>query len=283
MSNGKKARGVPSSSEGDSDGESVGSACSVSSIEVCFELFNMDENDYHSVKQYLGNFFGVGDHGVELSALAAFITEELAEDVGTCIKTDGEASDPFGFVTGIPVGLARERRPHMLEGLRRFFGGKLGGLAGAEDFFAGPENVLVFSERLMNVPGAVAGPLYRQFRDDWEAACAEDGAHYGTGGRVLLVTPCFREVPSRLDRERGGKRAKRGEFGVTSRQVEYYYEEFGALDGSTACDFAVNTGHDTGDSRRAFGDVGIEPCRRAFLLTWEALARFIEDCGDAQA
>ena len=261
----------------DSDGSDA------SEVEIKFELFNMAEADYHSIKQYLGNLFGAGDHGVDCVALTSFIVEDLADHLGTCVKTDGEESDPFGFISGFPLSLfltnesANILSSTILNSISKYLKEKCKAFD-AEGFFAEPKNVLIFQERLINVPSTIAAPLYRQFLDDWVMAASEKELidKFLKLKNVLIITPTYREVVSNLDRELGLQEDPT-KFGVTSTETNFYYEEAEFLSrfSSNSFAFSVNTGHETSDSRRAFSDVGIEPGRMAFILSWEKFSEYI--------
>ena len=265
---GNKGMKAFDSSESESDDSS-----SDSEVEVKFELFNMAESDYHSIKQYLGNCFGAGDHGVDLVGLTSFIVEGLAEHLGTCIKTDGESSDPFGFLAGFPISFARKGSKESLKSFETFISGKLSEI---KDFFGDEKNVVMFQERLINVPGSIAAPLYRQFLDDWRLASIDEPVHFSEPRNVLIVTPTYREVVSKLDRELGLQEDPK-KFGVASSETNFYYEEMEYLGefASKSLDFAINSGHETSDSRRAFSENGIESGRRAFIVSWDNLGRFV--------
>lgn len=262
-------------SSDDETSSSSSSDISDSEVEVKFELFNMAESDYHSIKQYLGNLFGSGEHGVDLVGLTSFMVEALADHLGTCIKTDGESSDPFGFLTGFPVSFSNQNSCD-LKTFETFLKEKCENFK-VEEFFSDPKNVLLFQERLINVPGSIAAPLYRQFLDDWNMAAAEEPQNFSSPKKVLLITPTYREVISKLDRELGLQKDP-SKFGVASTETNYYYEEAEYLKDFALeyFDFSVNTGHETSDSRRAFSDAGIEPGRRAFVLSWKNFIKFID-------
>lgn len=263
--------------QSDSEHDTSDSDTSDSEVEVKFELFNMAESDYHSVKQYLGNLFGSGDHGVDLVGLTAFIVEALADHLGTCIKTDGETSDPFGFLTGFPIAFATKNACESpLKSLESFLKTKLETFK-TEEFFSDSKNVILFQERLINVPGTIAAPLYRQFLDDWKMAAQEEPEIFAKPANVLLITPTYREVISKLDRELGLQEAP-SKFGVASTETNFYYEEAEYFKDFAAehFDFSVNTGHETSDSRRAFSETGIEPGRRAYLLPWNKFVKFVD-------
>jgi protein BCP1 len=261
---------------------SSSSGSSTSEVDVKFELFNMAESDYHSIKQYLGNLFGAGDHGVDLVGLTAFIVEDLADHLGTCVKTDGESSDPFGFITGTSVSFIKAKAPAAFESLIKYVKSKCTGREfDAEKFVSEPDNVVLFQERLINVPSSIAPPLYRQFIDDWEMAAnsVQDPASKffaKTPKQVLLLTPTYKEIVSKLDRELG-LLEDAAKFDVVASGTNFYYEETEGLVGLSLnhFDFSVNTGHETSDSRRAFSDAGIEPGRRAFILSWDKLVEFV--------
>lgn len=263
-----------SSDEGEADEKAfTDNESSQSEVEVKFELFNMAESDYHSIKQYLGNLFGAGEHNVDLVGLTSFIVEALADHLGTCIKTDGEPSDPFGFITGFPISYA----PECLKTLEAFLVSKC---PEVREFFGDKENVIIFQERLINVPGSIAAPLYRQFLDDWNSAAQEEFS-FATPSNVLIIAPTYREIVSKLDAELG-LQENPSKFGVASSETNFYYEEAEYFKDfvTRSFDFSVNTGHETSDSRRAFSENGIEPGRRLFILTWKNFEKFVAHLQD---
>lgn len=262
--------------EEDSDSEDV------SDIEVNFELYNMAESDYHSVKQYLANEFGATEHGVDLVGLTTFICEDLADHVGTCIKTDGENSDPFGFLSGLSLSLMKSAQNGSFEKTRSslvtFLNKKLEGFD-AEAFMAtDSKNVMLFFERLINVPVSIAAPLFQQFLDDWKRAAAEEPHHFAHPKQVLLLTPTYREIESQLDKELGLPGSSKSGFVSVEKGDCFYYPEveFLAQFAEQSWTFTVNTGHETSDSRRAFSDAGIEPARKAYLFSWDAFEKYVE-------
>lgn len=255
-------------SDSDSDSDSA------SEVEIKFELFNMAESDYHSIKQYLTSSFGSGEHGVDLVGLTSFLVEALADHLGTCIKTDGETSDPFGFASGFPVSFAPAES--CLKSFEAFIRQKCIAFP-SDEFFSCKENVILFQERLINVPGSVAAPLYRQFLDDWRMAASEEPAHFAKPKNVLIIAPTYKEIVSQLDRELGLKEDT-SKFDCASSETCFYYEEAEFLTkfATKFFDYVVNTGHETSDSRRAFSENGIEPGRRAFLLSWPNFIKFVD-------
>lgn len=274
--NSKKNISRPQSSSSSSSCSDLSdsSESNTSEVEIKFEFFNMSESDYHSIKQYLANSFGAGDHEVNLVGLTSFIVESLADHLGTCIKTDGENSDPFGFLTGFPISFAIRNDSNFLKSYESFINQKCPQLS---DFFSNGKNVILFQERLINVPGSIAAPLYRQFMDDWNLAAEEDDEHFGNPKNVLIISPTYKEIISQLDRELGLKENP-SKFDCVSSETCYYYEEAEYLKkfSTKFFEFSVNTGHETSDSRRAFSENGIEPGRQAFLLSWQNFTEFIE-------
>lgn len=271
-------------SKNDSCSDSDSNDSDVSEVEIKFELFNMAESDYHSIKQYLGNLFGVADHGIDLVALTSFLVEDLADHLGTCVKTDGEISDPFGFISGFPISLLFNKEnssSNVLNSISKFLKEKCKEFD-FDLFFSEPKNILIFQERLINVPVTIAAPLYRQFLDDWLMAAADKDSSDNLNDNflklknVLIITPTYREIVSSLDRELGLQEDP-AKFGVTSTRTNFYYEEAEFLSkfSSNSFAFTVNTGHETSDSRRAFSDVGIEPGRMAFILSWEKFEEYV--------
>lgn len=157
---------------------------------------------------------------------------------------------------------------------------------------------VVFQERFMNLPVEMGAPLYRQLLDDLPAAQEESACFAPT--TILLIVPIYRELDSQLDTELPSERKKRRKAAAaaaaaTAKAVadelqpsegraesthQYYYAEDELLEHMDIAywDFKVKTPHETSDSRRAFGDRGVEPARRVFLLSMEEFGSFVDQC-----
>lgn len=277
----------------------------LSDVEVSFEAFNMSELDFHSVKQYLASLFGSSHHKIDLSGLAAFITEDAADFVGTALKQgeEGESGDAYAMIALVPLGSKARKWSDgkwegVLAGLESFLVRTLSReLEGGDEPFEGA--ALLIHERLMNMPASVAGPMYRQLLEDWAEAVKEEASLWGVS-RFILITPTYELVESELQEEDSGdaasekderKPAKRTKTSTpldsSTKQpsIEYYYPEAESLDRLDSlgvdCHFQVASPHTTTDSRRVFGDKGAKPKRRAVILDAAQLERYVELISEA--
>lgn len=244
----------------------------------------MDLGDFHGVRTFLGQAVGQGFTNVlDLGEVAKLITEDLSEDVGTTVKTDGADSDPYGFSSIVPLKW-KGRGVEMLQAflLKSCANEKEKERLG-RDLKSGKKVSMVFSERFVNLPAEVASPLLKQLLDDHRNACKED-AVFQTD-LVIFSTPVYVEVESALDKElSGGKKAgnKKAKIdknsGPKGEEVKYYYGEAEMLPGLAeySWDYKVDQEADrVSDSKRAFTDVGIEGFRRVFVLTWTNFRHFV--------
>jgi len=73
-------------------------------IDVDFDFFDFNPAiDYHSIKRLLDQLFGVDAESLGTHALADLVLAQ--PDIGTTIKTDGEESDPYAFLSVLNVGV----------------------------------------------------------------------------------------------------------------------------------------------------------------------------------
>ena len=67
-------------------------------IDVDFEWFSPSEEvDFHGLKNLLKQLFDVDNQLFDVSELTNLILEQPA--LGSTVKTEGEESDPFAFLT----------------------------------------------------------------------------------------------------------------------------------------------------------------------------------------
>lgn len=67
-------------------------------LDVEFEWFDPEEIDFHGLKALLRQLFDVDNQLFDLSALANLIIAQTAT-VGSTVKVDGKAEDPFAFMS----------------------------------------------------------------------------------------------------------------------------------------------------------------------------------------
>lgn len=280
-------------------------------VELSFESYNMDKKDFHAIKQFLLSTFGKGVEGVkggecgrvDLSGLSRLITDIFSEYVGTTAKS-GEDEDPLAFISFLPLesrdfhGEMKEEDitciknmvQLLLETSRKAKVTDKKHRQLIDTALTETENsALIIHERFMNLPAQVAAPLYKQLLDDLQPA-VEESRSFDPKNYLILV-PIYRELASTIDREledeagpsNKGKRKKAKvdeDAAASNEDYQYYYDECLLMEelSSAHWDFRIKTPHETADSRRAFGDRGVDPARRVFLLTGDAFKSFVDQC-----
>lgn len=248
---------------------------------------------------------------VNTQQLAEIIVDLLGEYVGTTAKS-AEDDDPLAIATMIPLrlegrleGATEEIQSHLDEladtllntirqagpSLSKKERAKL--LSALEDY---EKVALILLERFMNLPAEMAAPLYQQLLDDLPAATEESSAF--APEHVIVLAPIYREVASALDwkgedKHESTKRKAKKQMStpadismdndnacVDPEEYQYYYGECELLANEAIAwwDFKIKSPHETADSRRAFGDRGVDAARRVFLLPMAAFRSFVKQC-----
>jgi len=256
-------------------------------VTVNFEFFNMDNCDFHGIRTFFSGSVGKS-HSIDVGSIAELITVTLAEDVGTCVKTDGPTSDPYGFAGIVPLSAdickdhkgVNELRKFLLKTVPEALKGRLGKDIESEG------TSIVLMERFINLPAELSSPLFKQLIDDHAHACNEDPQFITN--KVIISTPIFTELESSLNGSDSGdedhdnmnrnkviKKAKKQR--EPQSEFEYYYGEAELLPklADYSWDFEVDSSDRVADSKRAFSDKGIKSSRRIFVLTWENFKKFV--------
>lgn len=296
--------GEDSSSLSEDLGSNEGQA--ESDAELSFACYNMDKRDFHSIKQFLQNSFGGGliPCGksqlcrVDTQGLAEVIVDVLGEYVGTTAK-NAEDDDPLAFTTILPMNLDNNLenvKEHHIDVLKELIctlrhtarsskNLSKKDLISVNTILDEKRVALVMHERFMNLPAEVAAPLYQQLIDDLPAAIEENPLLFDPE-YVLVLMPIFRELACQLDRPLEKKDLVEAqddndeEVEHSSNDYQYYYGECELLQNEAELywDCRTRTFHETSDSRRAFGDHGVDPARRIFLLKMDSFRSFITQC-----
>ncbi|KAG1741779.1 p21-C-terminal region-binding protein-domain-containing protein [Suillus paluster] len=186
-------------------------------IDVDFDFFNVNPTiDYHAIKRLLDQLFGVDAEGLSTHALADLVLSQA--DVGTTIKTDGEESDPYAFLSVLNIGVHSDNVSIKL--LVEYILAK----SKADNAFHGslstilrdPQSQvgLVLCERLINMPVPVIPPMYRMLVDEIKDAVEENEpfnfTHLIFISRVYKLTPDEEEAMAIAQQQsaKGSKRQK---------------------------------------------------------------------------
>ncbi|KAJ2518619.1 Mss4p nuclear export [Coemansia sp. RSA 1939] len=184
-----------SSSDDDSSSDDEGST-----VDVDFEFFEPSEIDFHGLKSLLTSAFGDDAQDFDISGLADLVLEQ--SEVGSTVKTDGEASDPYGIFTVLSlnrnndVPVVRQIKDYLLKKAEKTRAGAYGRLA---DILNTPDNHvgLLISERVVNVPPQVIAPMLRMLVDEMEGADSVDETY--SFDYFLLLCPLYKETESVAD------------------------------------------------------------------------------------
>ncbi|SPO05865.1 related to Protein BCP1 [Cephalotrichum gorgonifer] len=246
-------------------------------VNVDFEWFNFDpEVDFHGTKTLLRQLLDVDAPLFDVSSLADLILSQPT--VGSTVKTDGKESDAYALITALSL---RTHASHAaLSGLAAYISQKTGAGAIAEALSSGgsADVGLVLSERLINMPSEVAGPMYSMLVDELDAA-VEDKEPYAFS-HFLVLSRVYREVAPdpdvATDQRPKNKKAREAAGSSGEGETLYFHPEdevlarFAAAKGSykyTKEDEAV------ADSKRAFSEMGIRT--EGYVMLIEA-AKFRE-------
>ncbi|AMD19179.1 HBR278Cp [Eremothecium sinecaudum] len=186
-------------------------------INIDFDFFNANPDiDFHSVKNLLRQLFGAQTSNmIQLSAL----TDLALASPMTTIKTDGQESDPYCFLSFINY---KENKNSNYAKFLSKVDPKI------SNFLSTIDNshqtcALVLCERLINMPAELIPPLYRTTLEDIEKS-SENGKHFDF---YLIVSRKY-EVNFDMDsddddddEDQDSKPRKR----VKAAEVDYFHEE----------------------------------------------------------
>jgi protein BCP1 len=232
-------------------------------VNVDFEWFNFNEKiDFHGTKTLIRQLFDVDSTLFDISALADLILSQST--IGSTVKTDGEESDPFAFVTALNVQEHREKKP--VAQLIEYLSTKAKtneSLAPIPQLLASGQHVgLVLSERLINMPSDIAPPLYTMLIDEIEAAVEDKEPYEFT--HYLIVSKTYHEIESTLDVEE--RKKKKGKQDAT---LYYFHPEDEVLQRHAIAHGSypfTKTDDAVADSKRAFQEMGVKPMGSMILI-----------------
>jgi protein BCP1 len=253
-------------------------------VNVDFEMFDpQPAHDFHGIRQLLRQLFDADSALFDLSALTDLILSQPL--LGTTVKTDGNESDPYAFLTVINLHehaanpavqtlasylLAKSAsNPQLQAKLRQILNPGSNAQLG-----------LILTERLINMPVQVVPPMYKMLLEEIEWALAENEPYNFTHFMVLSKT--YTEVASKLDElearpnKKGRKVAKR-----KNNEVFYYHPEDEVIrrrcGEENAAGYKFEKEGEAADSKRAFSDMGIKPQGLMMCVEKEGFAKMVED------
>lgn len=128
-------------------------------IDVDFDFFSLRESDFHAIKRLLLQLFdGPNCSDINLSELCNLIVEQT--NLGSTVKVDGEDSDPLAIISVLPLS----KCPKVLEYIKNNINDNNDNLfleSLLKDVENHPKIGWIFSERFINMPPQICGPLWR--------------------------------------------------------------------------------------------------------------------------
>ncbi|KAF8555929.1 hypothetical protein OG21DRAFT_1495942 [Imleria badia] len=174
-------------------------------VDVNFDYYNVTTDDYHAIHRLFIQLFGADAERVQTGALTDLVTSVAAESgVGSTIKTEEEeGSAAYAILTVISC------RDH--PGLQTVVDHVLSKTS-ADEVFHNTLSLLlqnhhvglVLSERLINMPVQVMGPMYRMLCEEIDEAIGDGEAYKFT--HYLFVSRVYRLTAEEEAAQRNTKR-----------------------------------------------------------------------------
>jgi len=172
------------SSDTDAETEDDWSSDDEEIVNCDFEFFDPQKQDFVGIKHLLRQLFDTDADLFDLGALAEMVLAQPL--VGSTVKTEGQEGDPLSFLTVLNLrvhkvtcskrmGVHSQEMPiirallnYFLEKAKTnsYFEQALSARLGEENGDVG----LILSERIVNMPSAVAAPSYRMLLEELEWA-----------------------------------------------------------------------------------------------------------------
>lgn len=253
-------------------------------IDVDFEWFSPDSKvDFHGLKNLLKQLFDVDNQLFDLSELTDLILEQPA--LGSTVKTEGEESDPFAFLS--VLNLHEHREKTVIKQLTDYLSSKADSnpaLSALKPLLAPSSKAqvgLVLSERFMNMPHQIVPPLYTMLQDELAEAVKEKEPYEFT--HYLIISKCYTEVASKLDVE-DNPPSKKNKAASAKAEVFYFHPEDEMWQRHAAAhagfDYNLVGADGASDSKRAFQELGIRPQGSVMLIEASKFGEAVKAVGD---
>ncbi|KAI9016753.1 p21-C-terminal region-binding protein-domain-containing protein [Hyaloraphidium curvatum] len=248
-----------------------------SMVNVDFDFRDLEEIDFHGLKNLLRQLIPVHEDGtLDASDVADGIISRTPA-VGSTVKVaDDEGGDPYAVLTVVPLTGAGSDK----EGIRtlRAYLERRGGERVKSLLKAGKPVAFVFNERLINMPAQVAPKLFELLLEELATARDEAGQAWNFEHFVYL-SKTYREVESTVIDERDEAQPKqKAAKGKPAKATFYFHAEDEQLvaRASYEKDFDLPQDPTTSDGRRVFDEFGIEPRRKLLVLDKQAFEQAAE-------
>lgn len=219
----------------------------------------------------------------DLSALAELILSQPL--LGSTVKTDGNESDPYAFLT--ILNLKEHAQTPAIKTLIEYVvqqtskNQALGPIAKVID---GDSTVgLILTERLINIPVEVIPPMYKMLLE--EITWANEEKEPYTFTHYLIISKTYREIESQLDQGDEHPIKKKTKKNSEAKAEIFNFHPEDAIIQRSALAFGgysyIHEGADSeADSKRAFQDLGIKPQGHMILLEaskYEDMVKSLEE------
>ncbi|KAI5286389.1 Mss4p nuclear export [Ascosphaera acerosa] len=246
-------------------------------VNVDFEWFDpQPAHDFHGLKVLLRQLFDNDAQAFDLSALADLI---LAQPLlGSTVKTEGNESDPYAFLT--VLNLQQHRDKPVIQALTKYLtqkasAARLAPLHALLSQSLVPAIGLILTERLINVPAEVVPPMYAMLQEEIQWALDEGEPYSFT--HYLIVSRAYVEVRSQIDADveddRPAKKGRGKKGGAARQKAETtfpFHPEDEILRNFALCagdyDWTHEAPEGASDSKRAFHEWGIKTLGHMILI-----------------
>lgn len=269
----KESKG--SDSENENENEEINEI-----IDVDFEFFDPQPQDFHGYKILLKQTFGNDHESVNLSDLADLVLSQPL--LGSSVKVQSEdckKEDPYAMLS--VINMQEHKDKESIKEIVKYLNErcakkpvslkKLNALLEDKDKPVG----LLLNERLINMPPQVVPPMFKMLLEEIQWAI-EDKEPYQFE-YYMVISKLYRMVESKVDKEddqtstKTGKAEKPGEVFYFQPEDEII-EKYSTL----KIDFRMAKSTNT-DSKRAFYDYGIDTFRRILILPADKLQKVVDE------
>ncbi|KXL50027.1 hypothetical protein M433DRAFT_66622 [Acidomyces richmondensis BFW] len=269
------------------DGEDSGEDDDESLLNVDFEWFDPQPAvDFHGLKTLLRQLFDADNQLFDLSELTDMILAQPT--LGSTVKTEGNESDPFAFLT--VINLHQHQEKPVIQQLIKYLlekTGEINSMKPLRDVLSPKSESqvgLILTERFINMPHQIVPPMYDMILEEIEWA-NNDGEPYDFT-HYLIISKTYSEIPSQLDAEerRPQKKTKKGQSAGSSPENFYFHPEDEVFHkhAQAHCTFEYTKQGDEGasDSKRAFQDLGVKPHGHLILIQGPRFKEAVKAVGE---
>ncbi|KAF9178561.1 Mss4p nuclear export [Haplosporangium sp. Z 767] len=271
-------------------------------INVDFEFFDPKENDFHAIKNLLGQYFASDAILFGLSELTELVVSQA--NVGTTIKVNGVDSDPYSLLTVLNMNqhlynihkptaqstasaststTATTKPSHVMTQIRDYvftkskqnekLHAKLKELLSAT---SKKEIGLILSERFINMPVETAPPMWRMMLEEVKWA-VDEGLPFNFE-YYLLLAPTYHEVAPKTDLDEDGPKPMKKKSKASDPATFFFHPEEEMLQqyAEFVQDFKLTTPPTVAESKNTFEDYGIAPARRMMLIHKDKIPEVVQ-------